>query len=94
MKHDLRRGEIKHNAIHALVTSPLFRSRIEANKKGKGGYKRNDKNWQRDNSKTNSSEFLLLFSCISIIKRGKSKCTINSINSILQAFKAMTFLFV
>ena len=34
------RGEIQDNALQALVTSPLFKQRIERNKKGKGSYRR------------------------------------------------------
>ena len=45
MKHNKRvyqhgRGEIQDNALQALVTSPLFRQRVERNKKGKGSYRR------------------------------------------------------
>lgn len=38
-----QRGEIKDNAVKALVTDPLFRSRVERNKKGKGSYQRHQK---------------------------------------------------
>lgn len=38
-----QRGEIKENAIKALVTDPLFRSRVERNRKGKGSYQRQEK---------------------------------------------------
>ncbi|WP_211164339.1 ribosome alternative rescue factor ArfA [Shewanella salipaludis] len=34
------RGAIQDNALKALVTSPLFRSRTERPKKGKGAYSR------------------------------------------------------
>ncbi|MCT6701028.1 ribosome alternative rescue factor ArfA [Rheinheimera sp. 4Y26] len=34
------RGDINHNALAALVTSPLFRSKVEKPKKGKGAYSR------------------------------------------------------
>lgn len=34
------RGDIHHNALAALVTSPLFRSKVEKPKKGKGAYSR------------------------------------------------------
>ncbi|MAM89639.1 alternative ribosome rescue factor ArfA [Allohahella sp. A8] len=43
MKHDHKRGEIRHNAEAALVTSPLFRQRIARAKVGKGSYKRKNK---------------------------------------------------
>jgi len=34
------RGTICHNALEALVTSVLFRSKVEKPKKGKGAYSR------------------------------------------------------
>lgn len=43
MEHDLKRGKIKDNAIKAIVTSELFRTRVERKKKGKGSYTRNTK---------------------------------------------------
>lgn len=46
--HQHERGEIRDNALQALVTSPLFRPRIENNKKGKGSYRRvkNRRDWE------------------------------------------------
>ncbi|ATL94890.1 MULTISPECIES: alternative ribosome-rescue factor A [Aeromonas] len=38
-----QRGEIKDNHLHALLCDPLFRSRVERNKKGKGSYQRKAK---------------------------------------------------
>jgi alternative ribosome-rescue factor len=49
MSHDHQRGDIKHSAVGALVTSPLFRSKTESPKKGKGSYKR-QKCFTTDNS--------------------------------------------
>lgn len=34
------KGQIKDNAIEALLHDPLFRQRVERNKKGKGSYMR------------------------------------------------------
>ncbi|HGY1014447.1 TPA: alternative ribosome-rescue factor A [Aeromonas salmonicida subsp. smithia] len=42
-----RRGEIKDNHLQALLTDPLFRSRVEQNKKGKGSYQRKAKHGKR-----------------------------------------------
>lgn len=42
-----RRGEIKENHLQALLTDPLFRSRIEQNRKGKGSYQRKAKHARR-----------------------------------------------
>lgn len=40
VEHESHRGDIKDNALKALVTSPLFRTRVERPKKGKGSYNR------------------------------------------------------
>lgn len=37
------KGQIKDNAIVALLHDPLFRQRVMKNKKGKGSYQRKDK---------------------------------------------------
>lgn len=39
-----KRGKIKESAIKALVTDPLFTSKIEKPKKGKGSYSRKKNN--------------------------------------------------
>jgi alternative ribosome-rescue factor len=39
-EHVTGRGQVKDNALKALVTSPLFRTRTEQPKKGKGSYRR------------------------------------------------------
>ncbi|WGE90041.1 alternative ribosome-rescue factor A [Actinobacillus arthritidis] len=43
MGYQHNRGEIHESAIKALVTDPLFKSRVERNRKGKGSYQRNAK---------------------------------------------------
>lgn len=43
------KGQIKDNAIEALLHDPLFRQRIEKNKKGKGSYLRKGKHGNRGN---------------------------------------------
>jgi len=45
------KGQIKDNAIEALLHDPLFRQRVEKNSKGKGSYRRKEKfnkgsNWE------------------------------------------------
>lgn len=40
------KGQIKDNAIEALLHDPLFRQRVEKNKKGKGSYMTKRKTWQ------------------------------------------------
>lgn len=37
------RGKIQDNAIEALLHDPLFRQRVEKNKKGKGSFQRKEK---------------------------------------------------
>lgn len=46
-----KKGKIQDNALEALLHDPLFRQRIEKNKKGKGSYCRKGKqgkgqNWE------------------------------------------------
>ena len=40
MSLEIGRGEIHDNALKALITSPLFRTRVEKAKKGKGSFNR------------------------------------------------------
>jgi len=42
-KYQHTRGQIRDNAIEALLHDPLFRQRVEQNKKGKGSFKRKAK---------------------------------------------------
>nr|WP_051435512.1 ribosome alternative rescue factor ArfA [Shewanella fidelis] len=46
IEHEAGRGTIKDNALKAIVTSPLFRSRTERPKKGKGSYNRKQQKGQ------------------------------------------------
>ncbi|MGP3592866.1 alternative ribosome-rescue factor A [Vagococcus sp. WN89Y] len=41
------KGQINDNAIEALLHDPLFRQRVEKNKKGKGSYLRKNKHAKR-----------------------------------------------
>ncbi|MCL1137653.1 ribosome alternative rescue factor ArfA [Shewanella pneumatophori] len=43
LEHESGRGSIKDNALKAIVTSSLFRTRTEKPKKGKGSYNRKQK---------------------------------------------------
>ncbi|MGF1721845.1 ribosome alternative rescue factor ArfA [Vibrio kyushuensis] len=40
---DTGRGNIKDNALKAVVTSKIFKLRVEQAKKGKGSFRRNNK---------------------------------------------------
>ncbi|MGR5066468.1 alternative ribosome-rescue factor A [Photobacterium sp. DNB22_13_2] len=42
------RGKIKDNALKAVVTSQLFKTRVVKAKKGKGSFKRKDKHLGRE----------------------------------------------
>lgn len=44
-----KKGKIKDNALEALLHDPLFRQRIEKNKKGKGSYCRKGKQGKGQN---------------------------------------------
>ncbi|MBC8947560.1 MULTISPECIES: alternative ribosome-rescue factor A [Xenorhabdus] len=53
-----KKGVIKDNAIEALLHDPLFRQRVEKNKKGKGSYNRKEKHgWE-----ANDNNFIKLLS--------------------------------
>lgn len=43
------KGQINDNAIEALLHDPLFKQRVEKNKKGKGSYLRKTKHAKRGN---------------------------------------------
>lgn len=51
------RGEIQDNALKALVTSQLFRAKVEKAKKGKGSFQRKQKH--RGQNDTNRSGFFV-----------------------------------
>jgi alternative ribosome-rescue factor len=42
------RGQINDNALKALVTSPLFKTKVEKAKKGKGSFQRKAKHRGRE----------------------------------------------
>lgn len=44
-----KRGKIQDNAVEALLRDPLFRQRVEKNKKGKGSYQRKEKHGNQGN---------------------------------------------
>ena len=53
------RGEIRDNALKALVTGPLFRMRVVKAQKGKGAYQRNQRGQNNDNSALFFAPFLM-----------------------------------
>uniref|UniRef100_UPI00398C7A3D alternative ribosome-rescue factor A n=1 Tax=Salmonella enterica TaxID=28901 RepID=UPI00398C7A3D len=57
-RYQNKKGQIKDNAIEALLHDPLFRQRVEKNKKGKGSSLRKGKhgnrgNWEASGKKVN-----------------------------------------
>ncbi len=44
---EVGRGQVNHNFLAALVTSPVYRQRIVKAKKGKGAYQRKDRNHKK-----------------------------------------------
>ncbi|MDO5687349.1 MAG: alternative ribosome rescue factor ArfA [Neisseria sp.] len=56
------KGEIRDNAVKALVRSNLFRHQTHRKRKGKGSYCRQDaKKWHRDGSQDTVSFFAYTF---------------------------------
>ncbi|MBI6550608.1 alternative ribosome-rescue factor A [Xenorhabdus lircayensis] len=56
------KGIIKDNAIEALLHDPLFRQRVEKNKKGKGSYNRKEKQGKSGSWEANDNNFFKLLS--------------------------------
>lgn len=61
MKNSYRhqKGQINDNALQALLHDPLFKVRVEKNKKGKGSYQRQEKfgkgkNWEASGKQAKS----------------------------------------
>lgn len=59
-KYQHKRGEIKNNAIEALLHDPLFRQRVEKNKKGKGSYNRKGVNNKNTNWEASGNQSIYL----------------------------------
>ena len=54
-----KKGKIQDNAIEALLHDPLFRQRIEKNKKGKGSYCRKGKYGKDQNGEARGKSFMM-----------------------------------
>lgn len=46
-RYQHQKGQIRDNALEALLHDPLFRQRVEVNLKGKGSYRRKDKHGKK-----------------------------------------------
>lgn len=55
------KGQIKDNAIEALLHDPLFRQRVEKNKKGKGSYQRKAKHAGRDGREASGKKVITFY---------------------------------
>ena len=63
------KGQIKDNAIEALLHDPLFRQRVEKNKKGKGSYMRKGKHGNRGNWEASGEKKSLFYHWSSAFRR-------------------------
>ncbi|SFU88156.1 alternative ribosome-rescue factor A [Xenorhabdus koppenhoeferi] len=52
-----KKGVIKDNALEALLHDPLFRQRVEKNKKGKGSYNRKEERGKYNSWEANNNNF-------------------------------------
>jgi len=50
------KGQINDNAIEALLHDPLFRQRVEKNKKGKGSFLRKEKHVKRGHQEASGKQ--------------------------------------
>jgi alternative ribosome-rescue factor len=55
------KGQIKDNAVEALLHDPLFRQRIEKSKKGKGSFQRKGKHGVRGNWEASGKKVMHFF---------------------------------
>ncbi|HKN04601.1 MAG TPA: alternative ribosome-rescue factor A [Buttiauxella sp.] len=60
-KYQHKKGIIKDNAIEALLHDPLFRQRVEQNKKGKGSYQRTAKYGKKGNWEASGKQAICFF---------------------------------
>ncbi len=63
LPHDHLRGDIQDNMLKAVITSPLFRTRVVKAKKGKGSYSRKDKYDKKGRQSQDFAPFCWLFFC-------------------------------
>jgi len=63
-----KKGQINDNAIEALLHDPLFRQRVEKNKKGKGSYLRKDKHGKKGNWEASGKQANRLFTTGLLLK--------------------------
>lgn len=59
-KYQHQKGVIQKNALEALLHDPLFKQRIEKNKKGKGSYQRKRKYSKAGNWEASGNGFINL----------------------------------
>ena len=55
------KGQINDNALEALLHDPLFRQRVEKNKKGKGSYLRKEKHGKQYGREASGKQAARLF---------------------------------
>ena len=73
------KGQIKDNAIEALLHDPLFRQRVEKNKKGKGSYLRKGKHGNRGNWEASGKKVINFFTTgLLLLRLLKNDCFVLS----------------
>ncbi|QGN40002.1 alternative ribosome-rescue factor A [Klebsiella oxytoca] len=71
------KGQIKDNAIEALLHDPLFRQRVEKNKKGKGSYQRKEKYAGWDGREASGKKVTNFFTAgLLLLKLIKNDCSV------------------
>lgn len=55
-RYQHQKGQIRDNALEALLHDPLFRQRVEVNLKGKGSYRRKEKHAKSGNREASGKE--------------------------------------
>jgi len=65
------KGQIRDNAIEALLHDPLFKQRVEKNKKGKGSYLRKGKYAKKGNLEASGKKVNSFFTAGLLILRAR-----------------------
>lgn len=58
-RYQHKKGQIRDNAIEALLHDPLFRQRVETSQKGKGSYRRKEKHARAGYQEASGKKYIL-----------------------------------
>ncbi len=88
-RYQHKKGQIRDNAIEALLHDPLFRQRVETSQKGKGSYRRKEKHARAGYQEASGKKYILplAFSFISQRKTASERAVFKLYTWPLRCFK-------